>query len=993
MSEYIADARILVRPDTSRFRAELEAQLKAVTSTPITIPVVAAVAPNVSGSAAKAQAAGAAAQAAVTERVKETAAANQVAAASTAKLTAAQNASVAAATKLAFAQSEVLGAATATSAAQVTLTRSTAAVAAAQKAVGLALAANNTKLVVATEETLALAVAQETEAAAALASARANAANASSFSQLSRGAGGAGLQLFGLRGATLAASGAFLAGTAAVVGFSKAVQSAAALETELNVFRVTAGATADEMDRVSASAKQLGRDITLPGVTAGNAATAMTELAKAGLSVQDSLDGARGTLQLATAAQIDVKDSTNLVASALNSFELAGTDAVKVADLLTGAAKSSQGEITDMGTALSQAAAVSNQFGVSIEDTVTLLTQLAQAGLAGGRAGTSLRVAFLRLVNPPAEAAKALKELNVQIRDAEGDLRPEIFTDIARALQGYSKAQRDAKLATIFGSDAIRAAGIIGNKGADAFERTRDAVTEAGLAQQIAGARTQGFEGDVENLSNQMEALGVTVGNVAKGPVGALVRALGAATGAVNDTTAAADDTGVFEEFSKAVGDFAGSFTRLNISFRQGVIAGSAAKQELAALDKTVKELFADTVNMDKAFRNAARTFAATLPKDAGIAAKQIQNIIVGFDAKGVRAQIKNDNASLLASLNEEQAFLEKQLTRDYVKRRPALQRSIEQALLGTVTDIQRIQRQAAEKADGVKREAEQAARDAAQAVRDRESALLGQFGVARDQQANKVAAAAQTAGLQDDINRQKQLKALVLAQIAAVRERISLEGGRKAAVTALQAILLQVDSALDSLAEQQAAAREKRRQTIRQSISLDIDLAQITGNQSAEVSARKRLIAKLKEELALVKKGTVAYKEIRNEIAAQNKAIADMNAEKRKQGQSFAQASFEFLQAQQGFASNLIGNLIPGGATGGLVGGGSPVQAALTPAAGLADGQSKSGPTSGQAQTTNAVLLRILDQMKILNGSRAAPEAWNQYAAQQAVMDGVGGG
>jgi len=38
--------------------------------------------------------------------------------------------------------------------------------------------------------------------------------------------------------------------------------------------------------------------------TASDAAQAMTELAKAGLSVQDSLDAARGTLQLATAAQM-----------------------------------------------------------------------------------------------------------------------------------------------------------------------------------------------------------------------------------------------------------------------------------------------------------------------------------------------------------------------------------------------------------------------------------------------------------------------------------------------------------------------------------------------------------------------------------------------------------------------------------------------------------------------------------------------------------------
>ncbi len=111
------------------------------------------------------------------------------------------------------------------------------------------------------------------------------------------------------------------------------------------------------------------------------------------------------------------------------------------------------------------------------------------------------------------------------------------------------------------------------------------------------------------------------------------------------------------------------------------------------------------------------------------------------------------------------------------------------------------------------------------------------------------------------------------------------------------------------------------------------------------------------------------------------------MNKERNKQKNLFAQATFDFLQAQQGFASNLLGNLIPSGATGGLVGG-SPVSNALTPAAGFADGQSKSGPTSGQAQTTNGILARILEQLKVLNGSQAAPEANRQAAWQRSTMD-----
>lgn len=1000
----MAEARILVRPDTSGFRAELEAALKAATK-PITIPVVPVVAQGkVSGVAAAAQAA-AAGQQEVAAAAQAAGAATQTAASSTVRLTAAQTAAAVAAQKYAFSQSEVVGASSAVAAAQVTLTRSTAAVAAAEKAVSIALRENNAALIANTQETLANAAAQQLRAKSSLAEARADAARAASLNQLGRGAGGAGLQLFGLRGATLAASGAFLAGTAAIIGFSKAVKSAAALETELNVFRVTAGATAEEMERVAAAARSLGRDITLPGVTAGTAAIAMTELAKAGLSVQDSLDGARGTLQLATAAQIDVKDATELVAGALNSFKLQGDDAVKVADLLAGAAKESQGEISDMGTALAQASAVSRQFGVSIEDTVTLLTQLAQAGIAGGRAGTSLRVAFLRLVNPPAAAAKELDKLNVKLRDVEGNLRPEVFTDIAKAMRDYTTGQKAAALATIFGSDAIRAAGIIGAEGAGNFRELRDAITQQGLAADAAAARTQGLEGSFQNLSNQADTLGLTVGNVVKGPLKIFTDGLASQVSAANDSAEGISalagvinselektlsNVPFFDKFDDRLGDIAKA-TLLVVNPLSGQLAlagkafqlfGGDVEEATGQLSEFNRVSDVTAGQLEQAIKSAIKVSAQ------GLNVKQVENIITGFDAQETRARIAKDNAKLLDVFNDEQAFLERQLNRDYVKRRPALQRAIEQALLGTINDIASVQSQAESKAKKAKDDARRAAADAASAVKAQEQALLSDFGVERDQKANAIAAAALKAGLQDDIKAQQALKALVLRQIAAVKERISVAGGKKAALAALRAIEIQVNAALESLNEQQRQAAEERRQGVLDSTRLDIDFAEISDNQQAEVTARRKLIKQLQEQQALVKKGTVAWKELRNQIAQQNAAIAEVTKEKQKENNAAGQANFEFLQAQQGFASSLLGNLIPRGATGGLVGGGAPVQAALQPQAGVAEGKSRSGVTSGQAQTTNAILGGILQQLKILNGDNVAPEARRQNAWQNATMD-----
>ena len=419
----------------------------------------------------------------------------------------------------------------------------------AKEAAAQALAISTTKARRAAEEagltTTAKAILAEEELALArLATAQADLKSAAGEETLSkrrsfftRAVGAQSAAFAGLRGAVLAANPAFIAGTVAAVAFGKAIQSAAQFESELSVFRVTAGATALEMEKVAAAAQRLGRDVTLPGVAATDAAETMTSLAKAGLSVEDSLAGARGVLQLATAAAISNAEATELAASALNAFGLAGTDAVKVADVFANSANAAQGSISDVGIALQQAAAVARQVGVSFEDTVALLTLLARNGIRGSDAGTSLRVAFTRLVAPTAQAAAVLDELNVKVRDAQGNLRPEVFADIATAMQGMTRAQQDANAKIIFGVDALRAYSIVSREGISSLNQTRETLDQQGTAADLAAARMAGLTGAAENLKNQLAALGLTLGQTVVPALTGFVNTVSSLLGILNLAT------------------------------------------------------------------------------------------------------------------------------------------------------------------------------------------------------------------------------------------------------------------------------------------------------------------------------------------------------------------------------------------------------------------------------------------------------------------------
>lgn len=278
-------------------------------------------------------------------------------------------------------------------------------------------------------------------------------------------------------------------------------------ETAMNVFQSVTESSAEQMKEVSALAKQLGNDLTLPAVSAKDATFAMTEMAKAGMSVKDTMAAAKGTLQLSTAANVDAGRAAQITANALNAFKLPGTQAGRVADLLAGAANSASGEITDMADALKMSSAVFAASGQGIDDLTTAIALMANQGIIGSDAGTSLKSMMLALQSPSKPAAAAMAELGMKIYDANGKMLPfrDIIIELQDSIKGLTQEQRDFALGTIFGSDAIRSANVLIAEGTTGFDKMKESVTQAGSAARVSEARMKGLRGAIEGLKSQIE--------------------------------------------------------------------------------------------------------------------------------------------------------------------------------------------------------------------------------------------------------------------------------------------------------------------------------------------------------------------------------------------------------------------------------------------------------------------------------------------------------
>lgn len=305
------------------------------------------------------------------------------------------------------------------------------------------------------------------------------------------------------------------AGLAAPIG-AAVVAGAKFQDVMLNV-RASTGATAGELDQVRKAAMDMSQAL---GVGPTEAASGMLELLKAGMSVEQVLGGAgKAALTFAKVGGMSTADAAVVMADAMNVFKVSASVA---ANALSSAADASSTSIEGIAQAFSQVSAVAGLANQSIQDTSAALAVLANAGVKGSDAGTSLKTMLLRIMAPANEAVGALQEIGLSVRsfrNADGTMKPmvEIIRTLTTAMQGMDQAAKDDIFRRVFGQDAIRAAAVMTSAGVDGFSAMRDGMAGAMSVGDKYATMQSGLSGAASALRAAMERLAIAVSD-AVGP-------------------------------------------------------------------------------------------------------------------------------------------------------------------------------------------------------------------------------------------------------------------------------------------------------------------------------------------------------------------------------------------------------------------------------------------------------------------------------------------
>src|SRR5699024_4208715 len=264
------------------------------------------------------------------------------------------------------------------------------------------------------------------------------------------------------------------------------VQEASSFHAQMSEVQAISGTTADEIKILTDQSKELGRQTKF---TAQEAAESQANLARAGFKVNEIYDAMPGLLDLAASSNLDLGTSANITSNIIRTFNKDASESAKIADVLAKGAATANTDVQGLGESMKTAGPVANSLGISFESVAAATGIMADAGIEGSQSGRMLRQGMLRLSKPTGEAGKLIEKLGVNVFDADGNMKSldKVVGELSKGLQGQTKQQKAAALATLFGSESTAGWTVLLDKGADALgDYTTELENSEGAAKDMA---------------------------------------------------------------------------------------------------------------------------------------------------------------------------------------------------------------------------------------------------------------------------------------------------------------------------------------------------------------------------------------------------------------------------------------------------------------------------------------------------------------------------
>ena len=286
------------------------------------------------------------------------------------------------------------------------------------------------------------------------------------------------------------------------------------------------GATEEEFKQLQSAVIGLAKDTKF---TTGELAEASIALARAGFTAKEVQEALPGIAEGAAAAGQSMDQMADTVIGAMGGFQKGTEETIDVVDVLTATANGSNQSVTDLGEALKYVGPIANGLGLTLEDTSAALGLLANAGIRGSQAGTTLRAGLSRLSAAAAgnnsefaslsrgtgRLSETLRLLGADITNSAGDLKafPELLKTLKSSLGDLSANEQQLVSKILFGEEAAAGFRALLASSVEDIDNFAAATNNAtGVAKETSEKNLAGIAGSLTFLSSAFDAASATVG-------------------------------------------------------------------------------------------------------------------------------------------------------------------------------------------------------------------------------------------------------------------------------------------------------------------------------------------------------------------------------------------------------------------------------------------------------------------------------------------------
>ena len=312
---------------------------------------------------------------------------------------------------------------------------------------------------------------------------------------------------------------------------SDVIRTGESFSASMSEVGAISGATAEELQQLEDAARLYG---STTRYSATEAADALKYMALAGWNAQQSIDGLPAVLNLAAASGMDLGKASDIVTDYITAFGLSVDDASRFVDIMSYAMSNSNTTTEMLGEAYKNCAATAHSMGISVEEVTAVLMTMANAGVKGGEAGTTLNTLMTRLATDTKGCASALKEYGVEVYDAAGSMNS--LSDILSGMVGVwdtlTQEQQANLSKMIAGTNQYAGFQTVMqgmSKAAKDAGMSFDDYTKAlescdGTAQKMASTMSDNLSGDMKAMQSALDELKLKIFDDAEQPLRNIVQ-------------------------------------------------------------------------------------------------------------------------------------------------------------------------------------------------------------------------------------------------------------------------------------------------------------------------------------------------------------------------------------------------------------------------------------------------------------------------------------